>query len=115
MPFRFHFPRHFRSLSALTLAAGAAAGGPALLIAASAAPPARPKSAGAPEASALHPEPRMNRNARDRGERREARGPGTDGRNLASSAHGLLAKRCLQCHGASRMSGLDLRTRESAL
>jgi mono/diheme cytochrome c family protein len=34
---------------------------------------------------------------------------------LAGAAHSILAKRCFQCHGASRISGLDLRTRPGAM
>jgi len=35
--------------------------------------------------------------------------------NLARSAHALLNARCAGCHGERRVSGLDLRTRESLL
>lgn len=38
---------------------------------------------------------------------------GQDATAIAAST--LLAKRCVQCHGAAKMSGLDLRTRAAAL
>jgi hypothetical protein len=34
---------------------------------------------------------------------------------LARAAYALIEAQCLQCHGAEKMSGLDLRTRDSAL
>ncbi|HTE18165.1 MAG TPA: DUF1549 domain-containing protein, partial [Armatimonadota bacterium] len=35
--------------------------------------------------------------------------------SLSEAAHGLLVKRCFQCHAAGKASGLDLRTQEGAL
>ncbi len=35
--------------------------------------------------------------------------------SLAPAAFALLEKNCLACHGESKMSGLDLRSRETAL
>jgi mono/diheme cytochrome c family protein len=36
-------------------------------------------------------------------------------RDLAATAHEILAKRCFGCHGKEQTAGLDLRTREGAL
>ncbi|MCC2669438.1 MAG: Planctomycete cytochrome [Armatimonadetes bacterium] len=41
--------------------------------------------------------------------------PAVADRELPAAAAELLGRRCLQCHGAQKLSGLDLRTREAAL
>src|ERR1051326_7565250 len=35
--------------------------------------------------------------------------------SLASQAYGVLQKNCFACHGAAKASGLDLRSRDTAL